>query len=383
MLKRFEVKNYKNFQEKIMIDFSNVDGYQFSTDCITDQLISKMIIYGRNATGKTNFGKALLDIRDNLALVRFIRSQEGNYLNADSTEGYAEFAYTFLFDGDELIYKYRKRSETNLLDEELLLNGIRCFYFNFDSLDADFSNLKYLEADTVIVERYMKSMVLPEESEDSVSMLPFLRWLINNTALPGDSVLLKLDDFIKRMAMITVGSSMMNGFRRMNDLFLEMLTDNDALKDFEEFLNIMGIACSLVIKQLPDGQKQLYFKHEQLLPFYENASSGTIALTNLYRRLEMGKSASVMYLDEFDAFYHYEMSENMIKFFKKKFPQCQIIMTTHNTNLMTNRFMRPDCLFILSGSGNLTALSNATERELREGHNLEKMYISGEFERYE
>ena len=28
MLKRFEVTNYKNFKEKIMIDFSNVDGYQ-------------------------------------------------------------------------------------------------------------------------------------------------------------------------------------------------------------------------------------------------------------------------------------------------------------------------------------------------------------------
>lgn len=75
MLKRFEVTNYKNFKEKIMIDFSNVDGYQFSTDCITEQLISKMIIYGRNATGKTNFGKALLDIRDNLALVRFGRKR--------------------------------------------------------------------------------------------------------------------------------------------------------------------------------------------------------------------------------------------------------------------------------------------------------------------
>ena len=58
-------------------------------------------------------------------------------------------------------------------------------------------------------------------------------------------------------------------------------------------------------------------------------------------------------------------------------------MTTHNTNLMTNRFMRPDCLFILSGTGDLTALCDATERELREGHDLKKMYISGEFERYE
>ena len=85
----------------------------------------------------------------------------------------------------------------------------------------------------------------------------------------------------------------------------------------------------------------------------------------------------------FDAFYHYEMAENVIRFFKKKYPRCQIIMTSHNTNLMTNRLMRPDCMFILSRKGTLTALCNATTRELREGHNLEKMYISVEFEKYE
>ena len=93
--------------------------------------------------------------------------------------------------------------------------------------------------------------------------------------------------------------------------------------------------------------------------------------------------SSFVYLDEFDAFYHYEMAEKVIRFFKRKYPKCQMIMTSHNTNLMTNRIMRPDCLLILSSRGTLTSLCNATERELREGHNLEKMYISGEFERYE
>ena len=109
-----------------------------------------------------------------------------------------------------------------------------------------------------------------------------------------------------------------------------------------------------------------------------------MALVELYRRLVPKIwDASLIYLDEFDAFYHYEMAENVIRFFKQKYPKCQMIMTSHNTNLMTNRIMRPDCLFILSRKGTLTALCNATERELREGHNLEKMYISGEFEKYE
>lgn len=101
----------------------------------------------------------------------------------------------------------------------------------------------------------------------------------------------------------------------------------------------------------------------------------------MYRRLiARAWDASFIYLDEFDAFYHYEMADQVIRFFKRRYPKCQMIMTSHNTNLMTNRLMRPDCLFILSREGNLTALCNATQRELREGHNLEKMYISGEFE---
>ena len=87
----------------------------------------------------------------------------------------------------------------------------------------------------------------------------------------------------------------------------------------------MGIECKLVLKKLPDGQRELYFSHEQLVPFYENASSGTLALAELYRRLVPKVwDASLIYLDEFDAFYHYEMAENVIRFFKQKYPKCQI-----------------------------------------------------------
>lgn len=383
MLKKFALRNYKNFEKDIIIDFHDIAGYQFSMDCIADGMISKMLIYGRNATGKTNLGKALLDIVSTLLGYRHLN--EGVFLNADSTEDYASFLYAFRFGESEVIYQYSKFSNQELREEELIIDGKSIFKCNFFEKKYEFDKLKYIDAETVIVERYLQSMESGETSEEIIEpKLPFMRWIISNTALKSDSLLLKLTDYVRRMVMLTVSNTMIYRPRRMYDNFFESLEEPEALENFEEFLNMMGIDCKLVLQKLPDGQRELYFSHNKLVPFYDNASSGTLALVNLYRRfIAVGKTASFMYLDEFDAFYHYEMAENVIKFLKKKFPKCQIIMTSHNTNLMTNRLMRPDCLFILSRSGSLTALCNATLRELREGHNLEKMYISGEFEKYE
>lgn len=62
----------------------------------------------------------------------------------------------------------------------------------------------------------------------------------------------------------------------------------------------------------------------------------------------------------------------MLLVLKETYPKCQIILTSHNTHLLSNKFMRPDCLFILSGKGILTSFCNSTQRELKEEHNLEK-----------
>ena len=383
MLKKFVLKNYENFKDEIEVDLQDVAGYQFSNDCISDDVISKMLIYGRNATGKTNLGRAFMDIVFTmLPGPRF--AENGVFLNADSEEDHARFSYTFGFGEDELIYEYSRFSNEKLRDERLSINGESIFRCDFFNKEYEFDRLKLIDAETANVERYLQAVEENEAAQDMEYTLPFLRWLIGNVALKKDSALIRLSNYVRRMTMITVGSELNIRLHRVSDMFYEYLEDPDKLKDLEDFLNAMGIECELVLKKLPDGQRELYFAHDKLIPFYRNASSGTLALVNLYRRLiSKLAEASFVYLDEFDAFYHYEMAEKVVQFFKKKYPYCQIIMTTHNTNLMTNRLMRPDCMFILSRRGTLTPLCHATERELREGHNLEKMYISGEFDAYE
>lgn len=382
MLKKFKLKNYKNFKDEIIIDFKDTAGYQFNKDCLSDGIISKMLIYGRNATGKTNLGRALLDIGATIIGPIGYRNN-GIMLNADSNEKEAVFNYEFLFGDTELFYKYSRKSNQELSYEKLIINDICIFECDFDKKIYNFGNLNCISAETANVERYKQSLEV-EEDEISGAKLPFLRWVISNVALQKDSVLIELANYVGRMMMITVSNGIPYRMRKIDQRFYELLEDENKLQDLEDFLNTMGIECKLELRKLPDGQRELYFAHDKLVPFYENASSGTIALVELYRRLvQRVRDASLIYLDEFDAFYHYEMAENVIYFFKQRYPKCQIIMTSHNTNLMTNRIMRPDCLFILSRKGTLTALCNATQRELREGHNLEKMYISGEFEKYE
>ena len=84
MLKKFTLRNYRNFKDEISIDFHNIAGYQFSSDCISDGAISKMLIYGRNATGKTNLGRALMDINMLMSDIKMFMPN-GVFLNADST----------------------------------------------------------------------------------------------------------------------------------------------------------------------------------------------------------------------------------------------------------------------------------------------------------
>ena len=61
MLKLFEVTGFKNFENTIHLDFSDIRDYKFNDFCIVDGLLSKLIVYGKNSVGKSNLGLALFD----------------------------------------------------------------------------------------------------------------------------------------------------------------------------------------------------------------------------------------------------------------------------------------------------------------------------------
>lgn len=66
MLKLFEVTGFKNFENTIRLDFSDVRDYKFNDYCVTSGLLSKIIVYGKNSVGKSNLGLAFFDIVSHL-----------------------------------------------------------------------------------------------------------------------------------------------------------------------------------------------------------------------------------------------------------------------------------------------------------------------------
>ena len=115
------------------------------------------------------------------------------------------------------------------------------------------------------------------------------------------------------------------------------------------------------------------------IPFWDIASTGTESLALFYLWFqdirEQGK-VSFLFVDEFDAFYHFELSKLIVEELKNT--QVQFVLTTHNTSIMTNDLLRPDCYFLMD-KRSIVSLANATDKELREAHNLEKIYKSNGF----
>lgn len=110
------------------------------------------------------------------------------------------------------------------------------------------------------------------------------------------------------------------------------------------------------------------------MSFYTVASTGTQSLALFYYWYMYIERASFVYMNEFDAFYHYELAESIVRKLKE-FSGTQIILTTHNTS---NELLCPDCYYWLD-SGIIRPLNELTERDLWQAHNLQKMYKAGAF----
>lgn len=369
MLKYFSVQNYKGFKGKIEVDFSKHRDYEFHEEFIKNGIINKGLIYGKNGSGKSNFGFALFDVVYHLT-DKFKPEFNYSYQNGYAITKDVEFKYVFSFGNDEVEYSYSKQNQMAIMTEKLIVN-------NKVVIDYDFRKQK----NKVILIDEAKTLRIPELLRQEQSLV---RYVYDHSSLSKDHPLCKLMQFVGKMLWFrSVKDNQFSGYKEKPDQLAFLLEDKHAIKDFESFLLEIDNSLNFDLSVETDvfGQKVLLANYPNgvQIPFTSVASTGTLSLWLFYCWMLEFDKISFLYIDEFDAFYHYETSEDILKIVNDKM-NFQSFMTTHNTSLMSNELMRPDCCFIIRNNEDIKSLPECTDKELREAHNLERMYKNGGFE---
>ena len=367
MLVKFSVKNYKNFKDEIVIDFNTKHDYQFSPNAVKNGLLNKIIIFGHNGEGKSNIGYALFDIVGTLTDKRTSDAQEIDYINADSSSNIAEFYYEFQFGNDNVIYKYQKSEFKKLVYEELYINDNKIFDYDFLNKKINNYNLDIIEANTLNFEYYESNMAI-------------LKYVANNTIQTENSIIKQLMQFVTKMLWFrSLKDNRFIGYENDGVIITDWIVKNNLIKEFNNFLkDNAGLDIKLSSVKLADKNILIEEHKNKPLIWDSVASSGSFALLVYFYWYKHFNDIRFLFIDEFDAFYHFELSENIIKDIIN-YDNMQTILTSHNTYLANNELLRPDCYFTLN-KGKLTSFSDSTDREIREGHNLEKMLRQGEFD---
>ena len=212
-----------------------------------------------------------------------------------------------------------------------------------------------------------------------------LKWIKSNSVLDDNienGIFNELFDFVNRMLLFwSLDTRSFIGYSSTTDgSITEEIIKTEHFKELQFFFKEAGFTDELVHSNRT-GSEEIYVKYgEKLLNFYSVCSTGMRSLLLVYYWLQDARNPercpSFICIDEFDAFYHFELSRFIVR--KLKELDCQVLLTTHNTTLFTNDLLRPDCFYICSKEKIVNA-HNATEKELRLGHNLEKLYRGGTF----
>ena len=370
MLRKFKVSNFKCFEKDFTLDLSNVNGYSFNDECIQNGIVNSGIIYAYNGMGKSNLGFAIFDIVEHLTDKNRNEEQYSNYLNAYASETYADFYYEFLIEDSIVKYHYKKSDYKTIVFEELLIDDNRIIFFDRSLGDAFDVNLFGTE--------YLKR-------EISNNQLSAVKFVMNNSSLDTSnkvcSVFVKFNEFVDRMFFFRclMFDLMYIGNDTGTTSLLDYIIEKDRVSDFEDFLHEANVDCHLKAISVTNGQTIAFDFDGKTIPMSEVASTGTKSLILFYfwflRIIE--NKVSFLFIDEFDAFYHHELSELIVK--KLKQSGIQFILTTHNTSIMSNDLLRPDCYFLMNKKVS-KSLAKCTCKELREAHNIEKMYKAGAFD---
>lgn len=374
MITHFSVKNFRCFNDWTHFTLTSDKKYTFNDNAVNNNAIQHAMLFGENGEGKSNLGLAMLELINHISQKK-VKYPELNhsFLNADSDESVAEFRFTFNLDDSEVVYEYGKSASRDIVYESLVIDHELAL--KWDKRESSRALIELDGADSL-------------NTQISENVTSLVTYVLNNASLldtQKNAGLLNFSQFVDKMAFFKTMSSVnqfAGAYPTQYQNISQQIIEEYGVDNLQRFLSEFGIDVTLISYTGAEGQKIAQVSKNKQLDFFSIASSGTFALVILFvwlKKMENGE-VSFAYIDEFDAFYHHKLAKKIAKRISQL--SVQTILSTHNTSIMSNSILRPDCYFELKNK-QVNPLYKLSDREIRKAHNLEKMYRSGAFAQME
>ena len=406
MLIEFSVKNFLSFKDKITLSMEKGNGEENINNIIKNDitdLLRTSVIYGANASGKSNVIKAITCA---IILVRTSNlMMPGGKLDLvkpfllDDTSRNKPSEFEFVFITNNIKYRYYFSADENKIYDEILdayysqkptniftRTNTNDYEFNSDKTKLEELKNKNLENKLFLA---TSSSWNYDKTKD-----PFL-WFLN--------VIDTYDSFTNILDNDLISYS--KNDKDLKEFTLKLLKEADILikdikVDYEE-KNMDENMVDLLIPKINQNSKvfktksiNIKLEHEVIDEFnkkhfyklnFIDESLGTKVLFSLAPILKRAFSSSkVIIVDEFEKSMHPKLVEFIIKLFNNpdinKY-NSQLIFTTHATNLLDLELLRRDQIWFTekNPSNGITDLYPLDSFSVRKDENILKGYINGRY----
>ena len=407
MLLRFAISNCYSIRDLQVLDLcasTLKDSDAGLIQCLaspTGSILPSVVIYGANASGKTNYIFALKMMRD-LVLTSHTKLGPGDALpyypfalDHESSRTPTRVEVDFVIEG--IRYHYGFELTDRAFKSEWLFSIPKSrnrLLFERDGDNFQFGRELKGQKDIIAAMTRPNSLFLSSAAQNNHSQLSRIFDYFNTfqfsmvTNVPGLAASIEFYRSGLDSRVITflneIGTGIID-YREVDNphsselLSLQREWVSSASRIFNEQIDIEPLVVDKIVKLAHRG------KDGDLVDLdLDLESAGTrrllIVLSRVFRALDRG---SPIFIDEFDASLHTHAGEMLLNLFlspETNLNGAQLIATTHDTNLINSRLLRRDQVWLAEkGSDGATELYPLTDFGTRPGDNLEKGYLQGRF----
>lgn len=408
MLIRFSVKNFLSFKNDVTLSLQSTsiteheDTHTFINEDV--KLLKTAVIYGANASGKSNLIKAMKVMR-NLVLNS---SKESNatedisvvpyLLNTQTAKEPTIFEIEFI--KNKIIYRYGFSVDKKMVHEEWLYAAryktnkkeIKLFERTSDKYSLPKNSTFYKEGKGLEEKTRNNALFLSVVANFNGKIsLEIQTWMkeftfisgMNNRSISRMGVLLKKPNYKEKILKLIKAADI-----GIEDLKLEEIEIKDSLFsiDFPKHLLKNEILYS-VRKIFNENEQEAGFQTFEVI---ESESEGTKKFLALVGpMIEILDNGGILVVDELDAKMHPHLTRKIVEMFNSydiNKSNAQLIYATHDVTNLTNKLFRRDQLWFAEkdeyGSSELYSLADyhdEDDKKIRKDASYAKDYMLGKY----